>query len=114
MCTSKFKKSKTNLKKLTYLCATTEVNSGLIKKEASEYESLITSLENKLKRPVPTLSILSGPLVSTVQMVLKCHHVVQQTYHSESYVGNHCSQYIKQDIQDDLQSSMQEKICELF
>ena len=82
-------------------------------REIADLDTRIMKLQSKLKTPEPKLNIYSGPLVSEVQLVLKRHRIVQQAYHSRSFVGNHCSKYIKEVVQDDIRAGLQEKVCEL-
>ena len=60
----------------------------------------------------PVLKLYNGPLVQQAQTTLRYHKIVQQAYHSRSFVGNHCSKYIQQNVRNDLEASL-EKICEL-
>ena len=48
------------------------------------------------------MEVYNGPLVQQAQTTLRYHKIVQQAYHSHSFVGNHCSKYIQQNVQNDL------------
>ena len=88
-------------------------NSDLTNKEKDTLMSEIASTEKKMQKCKPTLSVQSGPLVAVVLGTLKQQNIVQQAYHSRSFIGNHCSKYIKQKVQDKLSVTIQEKNCEL-
>ena len=44
---------------------------------------------------------------------MKRYNIVQKSYHSRSFIGNHCSKYIKPCVQNDISTSNLEKVCEL-
>ena len=90
-----------------------EENSNLTEKEAKKLQTRIDSIELKLVKCKPSLQVQSGPVISAVQITLKHHNIVQQAYHSKSFVGNHCSKYLKSNIQDDIWCTILEKVCEL-
>ena len=75
-------------------------NSDLTNKEKETLTLEIASTEKKMQKCKPTLSVQSGPLVAVVLETLKQQNIVQQAYHSRSFIGNHCSKYIKQKVQD--------------
>ena len=79
-----------------------EENSNVTEKEAKKLQTRIDSIELKLVKCKPSVQVQSGPVVSAVQITLKHHNIVQQAYHSKSFVGNHCSKYLKSNIQDDM------------
>ena len=88
-------------------------NYELSTKELKELNSRVLKIESKLLKALPVLDIYNGPLVEGVQIVMKRHNIVQQSYHSRSFIGNHCSKYIKPCVQNDISTSILEKVCEL-
>ena len=85
----------------------------LSEKEGKDLQARISTLESKIKKCTPSLSVQSGPVVSAVQATLKRHNIVQQAYHSRSFVGNHCSKYLKSCVQDDIHCTILEKVSDL-
>ena len=71
-----------------------EENSNLTEKEVKKLQTRIDSIELKLVKCKLSLQVQSGPVVSAVQITLKHNNIVQQA-HSKSFVGNHCSKYLK-------------------
>ena len=51
--------------------------------------------------------------MQSLEKTLKHDKKVKQSYHSRSFVGNHCSKYIRVSVQDDISATLQEKTCEL-
>lgn len=55
------------------------------------------------------LDLTSGPVTSNLESVLQRHGIAIQAYHSRSFVGNHCSQYLKEAVYTDLYVAFQRK-----
>ena len=59
------------------------------------------------------LGLTSGPVTAHLEVILKKHKIEIQAYHSRSFVGNHCSQYLKEPVFTDLCDSIPSKTAEL-
>ena len=101
------------LNHLGFLKVQRETDSDLTSKEKAKLKLDIEITEKKVQKCKPTLPIQGGPLVAVVLETLKRQNIVQQAYHSRSFIGNHCSKYIRSKVQDKILVNIQEKNCEL-
>ena len=45
-----------------------------------------------------SLDQLSGPVASNLETILQQHSIIVQAYHSRSFTGNHCNQYLRPNV----------------
>ena len=101
------------LAKLGFLEYQLSDDDSLTETEKRVLEQKVKLARKEVSNGKPVLELYNGPLVQQAQTTLRYHKIVQQAYHSRSFVGNHCSKYIQQNVQNDLEASLLEKICEL-
>ena len=89
-----------------------EEDADLTERERTKLNKDIASLEAVVKSGKPKLNNQNGPLVQALEKALIRHKTMKQSYHSRSFVGNHCSKYIKTFVQDDISATLQETTCE--
>ena len=74
---------------------------------------LDASIEASRSAAADDLGLHSGPITCNLEVVLRVQKIEIQAYHSRSFVGNHCSQYLKQSVFTDLYASIPLKTTEL-
>ena len=67
----------------------------------------------KTKKEEAELPIRSGPVTAHLDSVLKANHITPQAYHSRSFVGNHCHQYLQTSVTQNICQSVLHKALEL-
>ena len=86
---------------------------ALSKSAREKLKTVLIKLETEIdekRQTEPKLNVRSGPVSGNIEQVLKKHKIIQQAYHSRSFVGNHCAKYIKPEIISELCSSMKGKV----
>ena len=48
----------------------------------------------------------TGPVASNLDCALAKHNIIPQSYHSRSFIGNHCHKYLRDDVYKDVTSSI--------
>ena len=83
---------------------------GRLKTRVSQLDA---SIETSRAAAASNLGLTSGPVTAHLEVILKKHKIEIQAYHSRSFVGNHCSQYLKEPVFTDLCDSIPTKTAEL-
>ena len=48
----------------------------------------------------------TGPVASNLDCALAKHNIIPQSYHSRSFIGNHCHKYLRDDVYKDVTTSI--------
>ena len=71
-----------------------------IKKEKKEVKQNIMNLAFQELHP------RSGPIASSLDVILTKNHITPQPYHSRSFIGNHCHKYTRQSVYTQLTNEL--------
>ena len=78
----------------------------------SEIRNIDIAIDKLVKQKQP-LSVQAGPVVRNLDVVLQKHNIKVQAYHSRSFVGNHCHQYLKKEVYEDICKSILLKVRDM-
>ena len=64
-----------------------------------QYQNRLSKLERQLEQlPHRELDHREGPIASKLDCILETFRIIPQAYHSRSFIGNHCHNYLKLDV----------------